>query len=107
VARVYRRNDVQFVWCFSAVDEPVFAARPTSAGRWSILAPGCRDRSGQTGVRRIAVLDEPAASGEIVSGVTGRSERRLEKITDSYWQMIAVCDEPAGKNATPGRGIKT
>lgn len=45
------------------VDEPVFAVCRTPAGRWSIVAPGCRDLSGRTGVHRIAVLDEPAAGG--------------------------------------------
>jgi hypothetical protein len=33
------------------------------AGRWSIIAPGCQDLSGRTGVRRIAVLDESAPGG--------------------------------------------
>jgi len=33
------------------------------AGRWSIVAPCCRDLSGRTGVRRITVLDEPVAGG--------------------------------------------
>ena len=51
------------VWCSPAVDEPVFAASRTPAGRWSILASACRDLSGRTGVRRIAALDEPAADG--------------------------------------------
>jgi len=41
-------------------NEPVLAAYRTSAGRWSILAPACRDLSGRTGVHRIAALDEPA-----------------------------------------------
>jgi hypothetical protein len=54
---------MQVVWCSYAVDEPVFAACRTSAGRWSIVAPCCRDLSGRMGVRRIAVLDEPAAAG--------------------------------------------
>ena len=39
----------------------VFAACRTPAGRWSIVAPCCRDLSGRMGVRRIAVFDEPAA----------------------------------------------
>ena len=43
--------------------EPVLAAYRTPAGRGSIVAPCCRDLSGRTGVRRIAVLDEPAATG--------------------------------------------
>jgi len=47
----------------SAADEPVFAAYHTPAGRWSIVAPCCRDLSGRTGVCRIAVFDEPAATG--------------------------------------------
>jgi hypothetical protein len=41
----------------------VFAASRSPAGYWSILAPCCRDLSGRTGLRRIAVLDEPAAGG--------------------------------------------
>jgi hypothetical protein len=41
----------------------VFAALRTPAGRWSLVAPCCRDLSGRFGVRRIAVLDEPAAGG--------------------------------------------
>ena len=45
------------------VDEPVFAACRTPAGRWSIVAPGCRELSGRTGLCRVAVLDEPAAGG--------------------------------------------
>src|SRR5262249_30309089 len=63
VARVYRRNDIEVVWCSPAVDELVFAAYRTPAGRWSNVAPCCRDLSGRTGVYRIAVLDEPAAGG--------------------------------------------
>ena len=63
VACVYWRNDIQVVWCFHTVDEPVFAACRTPAGRWSIVAPCCRDLSGRIGVCRIAVLDEPAAGG--------------------------------------------
>jgi len=51
------------VWCFHTVDEPVFAACRTPAGRWSIVAPCCRDLSGRIGVRGIAVLDEPVAAG--------------------------------------------
>ena len=47
---------------FPTADEPVFAAWRTPAGRWSIVASCCRDLSGRTGVRRIAVLDEPAAT---------------------------------------------
>jgi len=49
--------------CSYPVDEPVVAAYRTPAGRWSIIAPCCRDLSGRIGVRRIAVLDEPAAGG--------------------------------------------
>jgi hypothetical protein len=52
---------MQVVRCSYAVDEPTFAACRTPAGRWSIVAPCCRDLSGRIGVRRIAVLDEPAA----------------------------------------------
>jgi hypothetical protein len=46
VARVYWRNDILVVWCFPTVDAPVFAACRTPAGRWSIVALGCRDLSG-------------------------------------------------------------
>jgi hypothetical protein len=52
------------VRCSPAVDAPVFAAYCTPAGRWSIIAPCCQDLSGRTGVRRIAVLEEPAL-GEV------------------------------------------
>src|SRR5262249_28264374 len=45
------------------VGESVVAAYCTLAGCWSIVAPCCRDLSGRIGVRRIAVLDEPAAGG--------------------------------------------
>jgi hypothetical protein len=86
------------VWCSYAVYEPVFAACRTPAGRWLIIAPGCRDLSGRTGVRRIAVLDEPAA-GEtkvIRSDWSLPSDRRM-KITESCRQMIASGDEPPGK----------
>jgi len=41
----------------------VLAAYRTPAGRWSIVASCCRDLSGRIGVRRIAALDEPAATG--------------------------------------------
>ena len=53
----------------------MFAAYRTPADRWSIVAPCCRDLSGRTaapccrdlsgrtGVRRIAALEEPAATG--------------------------------------------
>jgi hypothetical protein len=41
----------------------VLAAYRTSAGRWSILAPACRDLSGRIGVHRIAALEEPAGIG--------------------------------------------
>jgi hypothetical protein len=34
----------------------------TPAGRWSVVAPCCRDLGGRTGVHRIAALDEPAAA---------------------------------------------
>jgi len=57
------RSNIGVVWCSPAVDEPVFAAYRTPAGRWSVVAPACRDLSGRTGVHRIAALDEPAASG--------------------------------------------
>ena len=46
-----------------AVTLPVFAVSRMPGGRWSIVAPGCRDLSGRTGVRRIAMLEEPAAGG--------------------------------------------
>jgi hypothetical protein len=51
---------MQVVCCFYAVDESTFAASRTPAGRWSIVASCCRELSGRTGVRRIAVLDGPA-----------------------------------------------
>jgi len=51
------------VHCSCPVDEPVLAAYRTPAGRWSIVASCCRDLSGRIGVRRIAALDEPAATG--------------------------------------------
>jgi len=35
-------------------------------GRWSIVAPCCRDLNGRIGAYRIAVLDEPAAGGSKV-----------------------------------------
>ena len=58
--------------------EPVFAAYRTLAGRWSIVAPGCCDLSGRTGVRRIAVLDEPAAGGaEVIKLEEARRERSV------------------------------
>jgi len=60
------------VWCSPAVGEPVFAVHRTPAGRWSIVAPCCRDLSGRIGVRRIAVLDEPAAGGAKVIKVVSR-----------------------------------
>jgi hypothetical protein len=50
----------------------VFAACRT-AGRWSIIASGCRDLSGRTGVHRIAVLDEPAADGTKVTKLKERA----------------------------------
>jgi hypothetical protein len=51
------------VQCSSTVDAPIYAAYRMPAGRWSLVAPACRDLSGRTGVRRIAVLDEPAVGG--------------------------------------------
>jgi len=63
VACVYQRNDIWVVWCSYPVDEPVFALSRAPGGCWSILAPCCRELSGRFGVRRIAVLDEPAAGG--------------------------------------------
>jgi hypothetical protein len=54
------------------VDEPVFAACCTPAGRWSIVASCCQDWSGRIGVRRIAVLDELASGGPWVKGTRAR-----------------------------------
>jgi hypothetical protein len=46
------------------------------AGRWSIVAPACRDLSGRTGVRGIAVLAEPAAGrAEIIKLEEARRDR--------------------------------
>jgi hypothetical protein len=57
-------------------DEPgVFAAWRTPAGRWSIVASCCQDLSGRIGVRRIAVLDEPASGGPWVKGTRARPSR--------------------------------
>ena len=76
VACVYRRSDIQVVQCSYPVDEPVLAACRAPAGRWSIVAPCCRDLSGRTGVRRIAVLDEPAAGGaEVIELEEARRDR--------------------------------
>src|SRR5262249_61416474 len=72
VACVYWRNDMRVVWCFHTIGAPVLAAYRTPAGRWAVVAPGCRDLSGRTGVRRIAVLDEPAGGG---GGGRKRGER--------------------------------
>jgi hypothetical protein len=58
------------------LDAPVFAASRTPAGRWSILAPGCRDLSGRTGLCRIAALDEPAAGGAKVIKLEGARRDR-------------------------------
>jgi hypothetical protein len=73
---------MQVVWCSYAVDEPVFAACRTSAGRWSIIAPCCRDLSGRMGVRRIAVLDEPAAAagGPCLKPAAGGSWLKVIKL---------------------------
>jgi hypothetical protein len=60
------------------VGEPVFAVHRTSAGRWSIAAPCCRDLSGRIGVHRIAVLDEPAAAAggaEVIRLEEARQDR--------------------------------
>jgi hypothetical protein len=62
VACVYQRNNIRVVWSY-LIDEPVFALSRAPGGRWLILAPCCRDLSGRTGVRRIAVFDEPVAGG--------------------------------------------
>jgi len=52
------------------------AASRTPAGRWSIVSPGCRELSGRTGVRQIAVLDEPAAGGaEVIELERARRDR--------------------------------
>jgi hypothetical protein len=54
----------------------VFAVSRTPAGQWSIVAPGCRDLSGRTGMHRIAVLDEPAPSGaEVIKLEQARQDR--------------------------------
>jgi hypothetical protein len=46
------------------------------AGRWSVVAPACRDLSGRTGVRGIAVLVEPAAGrAEIIKLAEARRDR--------------------------------
>jgi hypothetical protein len=56
--------------------EPVFAVSRTPAGRWSVVAPCCRDLSGRTGVRQIAVLDEPAAGeAEVIKLAEARQDR--------------------------------
>ena len=57
--------------------ELVFAAYRTPAGRWSIVAPCCRDLSGRTGVRQIAVLEEPAAGGAKVIRLEEARQDRL------------------------------
>jgi len=69
--------------CFSPAGEPVLAAYRTSAGRWSIIAPCARDLSGRTGVRRIAVLDEPAAGGAKVIKLEEARQDRLAGPADS------------------------
>ena len=58
-------------------------------GRWLIVAPCCRELSGRTGVRRIAVVDEPAASGAEVIELkeapgSGRLSRKFENIAGTY-----------------------
>jgi len=55
-------------------NEPVLAAYRTPAGRWSVVAPACRELNGRIGVRRIAVLDEPAAGGAEVISLKERAE---------------------------------
>src|SRR5262249_57295840 len=76
IARVYRRDDIGVVQRFSPVGEPVLAVYRTPAGRWAIVAPCCRDLSGRTGVRRIAVLDEPAAGeAEVIELERARRDR--------------------------------
>jgi hypothetical protein len=63
------------VCCFY-VDEPVFAAYRMPAGRWSIVAPGCRELSGRIGLCRAVVLDEPAAGGaEVIELERARRDR--------------------------------
>ena len=86
VARVYRRSNIPVVRRSYPVDEPVFAACCTPAGRWSIVASCCRDLSGRIGVRRIAVLDEPASGGPwegdpsatFASRARGATPKRIE-----------------------------
>ena len=63
--------------------ELVFAAYRTPAGRWSIVAPCCRDLSGRIGVRRIVVLDEPAAGGAEVIELEGVRRERLAGLKGS------------------------
>jgi hypothetical protein len=64
------------VQCSYLVAEPVFAASRTPAGRWLIVAPCCRDLSGRTGVRRIAVFDEPVAGrAEVIKLEEARQDR--------------------------------
>ena len=71
---------MQVVWCSYVVDEPVFSACRTPAGRWSIVAPCCRDLSGRVGVRRIAVLDEPAAGEPWLKPAAGRPGLKIIKL---------------------------
>ena len=53
----------RLVCCSYPVDEPALAVHRTPTGRWSVVAPCCRDLSGRTAVHRIAVLDEPTTIG--------------------------------------------
>ena len=63
--------------------ELVFAAYRMSAGRWSIVAPCCRDLSGRIGVRRIVVLDEPAVGGSKVIKLEEARRDRLAGLEEA------------------------
>jgi len=71
-----------------SVAEPVFAASRTSAGRWSIVAPCCRDLSGRTGVCWIAVLDAPTTGG---TEVICLEEARRDRLVGSEGTKPARC----------------
>jgi len=78
------RSHIQVV--FADDLELVFAAYRMPAGRWSIVAPCCRDLSGRTGVRRIAVLDEPAVDGSEVIKLEEARRDRLAARPAGYWE---------------------
>src|SRR5262249_31377414 len=85
VVCVCRRSYLWVVQCSYTVDEPLFAAHRTPAGRWSIIASCCRDLSGRIGVCRIAVLDEPAAGGS-----------KVIKLEEARRDRLAGGAKPAG-----------